>query len=113
MSVDFGFDTGSCKLADRSGLDTGMTTDSIFTTAAPDGGVTDPADADPATTGASDDSPSHMCCGSHPGRFPFKLKNGARACCEDADGVGKTFNTNLLECCVDGSTSPIGGCPIV
>jgi len=39
-----------------------------------------------------------QCCGLYPNRFPFKTLGGDRACCVD-----RTFNTNTLNCCSDGS----------
>lgn len=38
------------------------------------------------------------CCNEHPLRFPFKTYGGNRDCCVD-----KTFNTQFLSCCGDGS----------
>jgi len=38
------------------------------------------------------------CCGEYPLRFPYKHLNGDRACCVD-----RTYNTNVLMCCDDGS----------
>jgi len=39
------------------------------------------------------------CCGDQPLRFPFKTYDGARMCCH-----GHTYNTNLYQCCDDGTT---------
>lgn len=39
----------------------------------------------------------NKCCGEQPFRFPYKSLNGDRGCCS-----GKTYNTELSECCADG-----------
>lgn len=38
------------------------------------------------------------CCDEYPIRFPYKTYDGARDCC-----VTHTYNTNMYECCNDGS----------
>ena len=38
------------------------------------------------------------CCGQYPLRFPYKHLNGERGCCVD-----KTYRTDLMFCCEDGS----------
>jgi hypothetical protein len=100
MSTDFGFNTDVCKNLD-SKLGVDGTTEGPFTTAAPGPDATTVAGATTAPP-----QPSHACCGSFPNRFPFKLKNGERACCND-----KTYATHLLECCAaDQSLALIGTC---
>jgi len=50
-------------------------------------------------------APVKECCGEYPERFPYAPKNGARGCC-----VNKTYNTLMLECCVNGVTKKVGEC---
>jgi len=45
------------------------------------------------------------CCGDYPTRFPYRTKNGKRGCCS-----GKTYDTTVLSCCLDGEMRPIGTC---
>lgn len=45
------------------------------------------------------------CCGEYPKRFPFRTKNGKRDCCS-----GKTYDTRVLSCCMDGEMRPVGTC---
>lgn len=49
----------------------------------------------PVSTGIKSEK---ACCDEYPLRFPFKTYNGSRDCC-----LSKTFNTNLYQCCDDGT----------
>lgn len=53
------------------------------------------------SNGGWNEESEKICCGSYPVRFPFRTMNGERACCGE-----KTFNTQLLSCCEDGSVRP-------
>lgn len=53
-----------------------------------------PATGCPVRAGSQ--SVEKLCCGGYPNRFPFKALGGERACCG-----GKTYNTQLLSCCVN------------
>lgn len=41
-----------------------------------------------------------QCCGNYPTRFPFKSKDGARACCGH-----RTYSVALQQCCLDGTVN--------
>jgi len=51
----------------------------------------------PVKVGAKGFSAQKECCGAYPQRYPFKTLDGERACCG-----GRTYNTNLLNCCTNG-----------
>lgn len=58
------------------------------------------------------------CCGEYPIRFKYHTidsNGGDRSCCgPDSNGIYKTYNSNLLECCatgdVTGDVKPVGDC---
>jgi len=53
--------------------------------------------------------PVQDCCGEYPRRFPYHADDGygrIRHCC-----AGRTFDPNILECCLRGETKAIGTCP--
>ena len=58
-------------------------------------------DMNGGSNGGWNEESEKICCGSYPVRFPFRTMNGERACCGE-----KTFNTQLLSCCEDGSVRP-------
>lgn len=37
------------------------------------------------------------CCGDYPARFPYKIQDGTRGCCQ-----GRTFNSEIYQCCDNG-----------
>jgi hypothetical protein len=96
LSGWYGFDGSACRGATAL---TQTVSPIMGTTGAPGVVTTDPA----ATTQTPVDPIA--CCGAYPERFPYRHKNGERACCVD-----KTYNTNLLECCPDNSVDFIGDC---
>ena len=51
----------------------------------------------PTKSGPGAGTPTE-CCGPYPYRFPYKTLNGERGCCGH-----RTYNTNNLNCCSDGS----------
>merc|ERR1712032_38947 len=97
LSGWYGFDGSACRTASAIVGTTGAP--DVATTGAPDVVTTDPA----ATTATP--QPTTDCCGAYPNRYPYKLNNGARACCVDT-----TYNVNILECCPNNALSLIGDC---
>merc|ERR1719433_1131867 len=97
LSVAFGFDTDYyCRGIMGNAL---MPSTVAPATTAPNAPVTTAAGTT-AVPGRTWD-----CCGAFPARFPYKVNNGNRACC-----IATTYNTQLLECCPNGSTAIIGNC---
>ena len=97
LSGWYGFDGSACRTASAMVGTTGAP--GMATTGAPGVVTTDPAATTQTPMAATD------CCGSYPERFPYKLNNGARACCVDT-----TYNVNILECCPNNALNLIGTC---
>lgn len=55
----------------------------------------EPKDNCPITKGPESDK---SCCGHYPKRAPFKTYSGNRSCCN-----GRTYNTDMFQCCLDNS----------
>ena len=97
LSGWYGFDGSACRGAAAA---IGTTGAPIAATTGAPGAATTLASGTTATP-----SPTIACCNDYPNRYPYKLNNGNRACCVDT-----TYNTNVLECCANGSLNVVGAC---
>ena len=52
------------------------------------------------------------CCGQHPFRIPHVVAPN-RGCCDNGIGRPILFNSEINQCCDDGTVSGIGGCRLL